>query len=83
VVREAIALSHLDVVERDYVTVRPTADGQTEIVLRSGITETAFKKVEQASKPADRASLREQMAIRQRQERRRNCPAEKGAVFSV
>ncbi len=83
VVREAPALSHLDASERDYVTVRPTADGQTEIVLSPQITEAAFKKVEQALKPADRATLREQLAIRRRQERRRKCPAEKVAVFAV
>ena len=83
VVKEPPALSHLDAVERDYVTVRPTADGHTEIVLSAQITDTALLKVEQALKPADRANLREQMAIRRRQERRRNCPSEKGASFSV
>lgn len=83
VVKEPPALSHLDAVERDYVTVRPTADGHTEIVLSAQITDAALHKVEQALKPAERASLREQMAIRRRQEQRRNCPAEKGAAFSV
>lgn len=83
VVKEPPALSHLDAVERDYVTVRPTTDGHTEIVLSAQITDAALHKVEQALKPADRASLREQMAIRRRQDRRRNCPAEKGAAFSV
>ncbi len=83
VVREPPALSHLDAVERDFVTVRPTADGHTEIVLSAQITDAALHKVEQALKPAERASLREQMALRRRQERRRNCPAEKGEAFSV
>ncbi len=83
VVKEPPALSHLDAVERDYVTVRPTSDGHTEIVLSAQITDAAFKKVEQALRPADRASLREQVAIRQRQEKRRNCPAAKGVPFEV
>lgn len=83
VVKESPALSHLDESERDYVAVHPTADGQTEIVLSPQITDAALRKVEQALKPADRANLREQMAIRRRQERRRNCPAGKGARFTV